>query len=140
MTIINISNARAEIPRPRIVTPRKGEVGDMCHEEQAESTDIRRIMRAYAGNLDEMMAWRSRPIVDYDDTVYPTDLQAAIETARDADNKLNDLAATLGITREQVMQVIGGDMSPLEKTNEVKDEKKSDKFSEVEKTVQADGE
>ena len=139
MRIIVISNARAEVPRPRLVTPRKGEVGDMCHEEQAESTDIRRIMRAYAGNLEEMMAWRSRPIVDYDDTVYPTDLQDAIEIARDADNKVNDLAATLGISREQVMQVIGGDLSPLDPKKDDTDEKKSDKPSDVEKTVPSDG-
>lgn len=137
MKIIVITNARAEVPRPRLVTPRKGDIGDMCHEEQADSTDIRRIMRAYAGNLDEMMAWRSRPIVDYDDTVYPIDLQDAIESVRDAERKVNDLVATLGVTRDDVIKIVNGDMSPLGVKD--KNETESNQPSPVEKALPEDG-
>lgn len=130
MKIISISKARVEVPRPRLKTPKKGDFGDLCHEEQAKDTDIRRIMKKYAGNLEEMLAWRSKPIDNFDATAYPVDLQEALENVRAADQKVSDLAADLGISREEVIKLVNGDNSVLEKLSHEKEKHQSQEVQE----------
>lgn len=46
--------------RPLLQTPAKGSVGDRCIESEVGETDIPTILRKYAGNLQELMAWRGK--------------------------------------------------------------------------------
>lgn len=137
MRVIIISDARKCVPRPRLSTPAKGELGDMCHEEQAAECSIKRIMQRYAGNLQEMLAWRSKPLDFCDATIVSHDLQEAINLVNNSKAELERLANEYGITPDQLKECIEKGIMPIK---ENKDEKTSDQPKEVEKDLPKDGE
>lgn len=53
-----IALLRDERMRPTLKTPPKGSEGDRCIESEVGETDIPTILRKYAGNLQELLAWR----------------------------------------------------------------------------------
>lgn len=64
--------------RVTLVTPKKGDKGDMCDETQVGLTDIPSILHRYAGNLEELMKWRGN--LRYEDTtLLPRDYTEAYE-------------------------------------------------------------
>lgn len=49
---------RDERPRPVLVTPKKGTLGDCTDETMQGECDIGRIIQRYGGNLAELARWR----------------------------------------------------------------------------------
>lgn len=49
---------RDERPHPRLVTPKKGTLGDCTDETMQGECDIGRIIQRYGGNLAELARWR----------------------------------------------------------------------------------
>lgn len=56
-TMRNIIIDVAERPRPSLVTPAKGSVGDMVDETQAAACSIDAIIKRYGGNLPAAKGW-----------------------------------------------------------------------------------
>ncbi len=75
MKVRNLFTVRCRVS---LVTPKKGDKGDMCDESQVGLTDIPSILHRYAGNLEELMKWRGN--LRYEDTtVFPRDYTEAYE-------------------------------------------------------------
>lgn len=85
MRIVITASAR---PRPELVTPPKGKEGDLTDETQARLCDLDNILRRYAGNLAELMAWRGR--LDYGEQL-DVDLQSVFDKLQTAHDSLADL-------------------------------------------------
>lgn len=84
IVIVNVSDR----PRPRLSTPRKGEVGDLCDESMERLTNIDLILKRYGGNLAEMVAWRGR--LEFGEQP-PCDLEDALDAIRNAHDALHDI-------------------------------------------------
>ena len=81
---------REQRPRPRLITPAKGEQGDCTDETMAGMCDINRIIQRYGGNLAELAAWRGS--MRYGDQ--PPD---NLEDALDMLNNAKDICHNLGV-------------------------------------------
>ena len=81
---------RENRPRPRLVTPAKGEQGDCTDETMAGMCDINRIIQRYGGNLAELAAWRGS--MSYGEQ--PPD---NLEDALDMLNNAKDICNNLGV-------------------------------------------
>ena len=81
---------RENRPRPRLVTPAKGEQGDCTDETMAGMCDINRIIQRYGGNLAELAAWRGS--MSYGEQ--PPD---NLEDALDMLNYAKDICNNLGV-------------------------------------------
>ena len=101
---------REQRPRPRLITPAKGEQGDCTDETMAGMCDINRIIQRYGGNLAELAAWRGS--MSYGEQP-PDNLEDALDmlnNAKDICNNLGvdsitDALATLTPTIEESSQV-----------------------------------
>lgn len=81
---------REKRPRPRLITPAKGEQGDCTDETMAGMCDINRIIQRYGGNLAELAAWRGT--MQYGEQ--PPD---NLEDALDKLNNAKEICHTLGV-------------------------------------------
>lgn len=81
---------RENRPRPRLVTPAKGDPGDCTDETMAGMCDINRIIQRYGGNLAELAAWRGS--MSYGEQ--PPD---NLEDALDMLNNAKDICNNLGV-------------------------------------------
>ena len=87
MKVRNLFTVRVRVS---LVTPKKGDKGDMCDESQVGLTDIPSILRRYAGNLEELMKWRGN--LRYEDTtIYPHDYTEAYEMFNRAEQSFVNL-------------------------------------------------
>lgn len=137
----NIIHDVSKRPRPVLVTPAKGELGDCTDETQAKFTDIGSIIARYGGNLAELARWRGtmsfgdQPLDNLEDAI------AALENAKDALCSLeNNPFATLDDAFAAIKDGTFEDkiMNPPKK-EEKKDEKSSSQPKEVEPNLSQDG-
>lgn len=87
MKVRNLFTIRVRVS---LVTPKKGDKGDMCDESQVGMTDIPSILKRYAGNLEELMKWRGNLRFE-DTTVLPRDYTEAYEMFTRAEESFNNL-------------------------------------------------
>lgn len=92
-------------PRPLLVTPAKGSVGDMVHEEDAAGTSIPSILQRYGGNLEDLVRWRKDPI-PFDCDLMPSDLAEALQKVHDIGEMLNTLELPEGVSRDDAIAAI----------------------------------
>jgi len=121
-------------PRPAIVCPVPRSEGDMCHEEEAEGTSVQSILTRYAGNLEEMMAWRTRPQV-YDCDLIPSDLQEAYSRLEQINEMVEQLELPEGMTLAEAMESVRKeDYSPWMKKTEIENQESSNEAPENQQT------
>ncbi len=88
--------------RPVVVTPVKGSVGDLVHEEDAAGTSVDSIIRKYGGNLAE---WRKTP-VPFDCDVNGLSIEEAVEKV----SRIGDIASGLelppGMSLDEALMMI----------------------------------
>lgn len=107
---------RDKRPRPVVVTPAKGSVGDMTDESQAAKTDIGSIIQRYGGNLADIAGWRNQTFGDQ-----PTDdLEDAIETLKNASEVLDGLSYS---SLAEAVAAINDGTFTTKKKEEINDEK-----------------
>lgn len=75
-------------PRPVLVTPAKGAIGDCTDETQACHTDIGSIIARYGGNLAELARWRGT--MSFGDQPV-SNLEDALEVLASADEALGNI-------------------------------------------------
>lgn len=103
-------------PRPKLATPAKGSVGDMCHEEDAAGTSIPSLLQRYGGNLDDLIRWRKNPI-PYDCDLVPQDLAEAHALVGRIEEMIDTLELPEGVSREDAVAAIkSGDFSVFKST------------------------
>ena len=81
---------RENRPRPVLITPAKGSVGDCTDETMASMCDINRIIQRYGGNLAELAAWRGT--MSFGEQP-PDNLEDALERLNDA----KQICSSLGV-------------------------------------------
>lgn len=107
---------RDKRPRPVVVTPAKGSVGDMTDESQAAKTDIGSIIQRYGGNLADIAGWRNQTFGDQP----ADDLEDAIETLKNASEVLDGLPYS---SLAEAVAAINDGTFTTEKKEEINDEK-----------------
>lgn len=128
-------------PRPSLVTPAKGQLGDCTDETQAKHTDIGSIIARYGGNLAELARWRGsmsfgdQPLNNLEDAI------EAIEKAKKALGSLeNNPFASLDEAFTAIKEGTFTDkiMNPPKKEDN-KHEASSSQQEEVESNLPKDG-
>lgn len=79
---------RENLPRPKLITPAKGSVGDCTDETMVGMCDINRIIQRYGGNLAELAAWRGS--MSYGEQA-PDNLEDALDMLNNAKDICNNL-------------------------------------------------